>query len=132
MPLPPPVKLDSPIFAVFSKLFDVEHLGMMEVFLLLIAFFLDLGDIIGYSLIPAAHRKRAPGVSLYPSEPAATARAEYVPDWERVERRTERALARPEEDDFFGESRLGNLPVSSRHASEGSPPPPRSFRIRRR
>ena len=52
VPLPAVVKLDSPLFAVFANLFDWKHIGFKEIFFLLIAFFLDLGDIIGFSLLP--------------------------------------------------------------------------------
>lgn len=54
--LPAPVKLESPLFAVFAKLFDLRSVGVKEVFVLIIAFLLDLGDILGYSLVP--NRKR--------------------------------------------------------------------------
>jgi len=56
-PLPEPVQLESPLFAVFRRLFDWNQLGMEEIFFVLLAFFLDLGDIIGYSMIPAAKKK---------------------------------------------------------------------------
>lgn len=58
IPLPEPVKLDNPLFAVFSRLFDVKTIGFKEIFFLAIALFLDLGDIIGYSLIPNKPKKR--------------------------------------------------------------------------
>ncbi|HOJ68817.1 MAG TPA: hypothetical protein PLH06_08465 [Candidatus Hydrogenedentes bacterium] len=60
VPLPPVVKLDSPLFAVFANLFDYRHVGFKEIFFLLIAFFLDLGDIIGYSLLPNRKPKQEP------------------------------------------------------------------------
>lgn len=56
-PLPQPVELESPLFAVFRKLFDWNKVGFEEIFFVLLAFFLDLGDIIGYSLVPAARKK---------------------------------------------------------------------------
>lgn len=56
--LPEPVKFDNPLFAVFSKLFDVKSIGFKEIFFLAIALFLDLGDIIGYSLIPDKSNRR--------------------------------------------------------------------------
>lgn len=52
LPLPEPVRLESPLFAVFQKLFDFKSLGMKEIFFVLVAVFLDLGDIVGYSLVP--------------------------------------------------------------------------------
>ena len=50
--LPAPVKLDNPLFTVFEKLADWHTIGIKEVILLLIAFLIDLGDIVGYVLIP--------------------------------------------------------------------------------
>jgi len=58
VPLPPVVKLDSPLFAVFHKLFDFSELGAKEILILLIALFIDLGDIVGYSLVPDESRGR--------------------------------------------------------------------------
>jgi len=52
VPLPSPVKQDNPLFAVFAKLFDLKSVGFKELFILAMSFFLDLGDIIGYSLVP--------------------------------------------------------------------------------
>jgi hypothetical protein len=61
VPLPELVKTESPLFAVFAKLMDVETVGFKEIFFLLLAFLLDLGDIVGYSLVPNARRdKRRP------------------------------------------------------------------------
>ncbi len=57
--VPDPVKFDNPLFAVFSKLFDFKTIGFKEIFFLAIALFLDLGDIIGYSLIPNKPKKKA-------------------------------------------------------------------------
>jgi len=57
LPLPPVVKTESPLFAVFSKLFDFQNVGIKELFFVVLAFFLDLGDIIGYSLVPNKKRK---------------------------------------------------------------------------
>lgn len=64
--LPEPVRLESPLFAVFRKLFDWQQVGLEEIFFVLLAFFLDLGDIIGYSLVPAARKKTslAPAAAL--------------------------------------------------------------------
>jgi hypothetical protein len=52
--LPPPVSLENPLFAVFERLFDFDTIGWKEIFFLVLAFLIDLGDIIGYSLVPAA------------------------------------------------------------------------------
>jgi hypothetical protein len=79
-PLPDPVRLESPLFAVFERLFDVKSIGYMEIFILAVALLLDLGDIIGYSLVPnrgprsrleqadldaAANRPREPREALW-------------------------------------------------------------------
>ena len=56
--LPEVVRLENPLFAVFAKLFDWRTVGFKELFLLVIAFLMDLGDIIGYTLVP--NRKRRP------------------------------------------------------------------------
>ena len=52
--LPAPVSLENPLFAVFERLFDFDTVGWKEIFFLGLAFLIDLGDIIGYSLVPAA------------------------------------------------------------------------------
>ncbi len=52
--LPAPVSLENPFFAVFERLFDFGTVGWNEIFFLILAFLIDLGDIIGYSLVPAA------------------------------------------------------------------------------
>ncbi len=57
VPVPPAVRLEAPLFAVFAKLFDLQTVGFKEVFFLVVAFFLDLGDIIGYSLVPNRKKK---------------------------------------------------------------------------
>lgn len=58
IPLPELVKTESPLFAVFAKLMDVKTVGFKEVFFLILAFLLDLGDIVGYSLVPNARRDK--------------------------------------------------------------------------
>lgn len=58
LPLPAVVKIESPLFAVFAKVFDFNTIGIKEIFFLVVAFFLDLGDIIGYSLIPNKPKKK--------------------------------------------------------------------------
>lgn len=57
-PMPPAVKLESPFFAVFQKLFNFRTAGPLEYLILLLAFLLDLGDIVGYSLIPNRPEKK--------------------------------------------------------------------------
>lgn len=59
IPLPPPVKLDNPLFAVFEKLADWRSIGIKEVILLIIAFLIDLGDIVGYVLIPNKKKEKS-------------------------------------------------------------------------
>lgn len=58
MPMPVPVQLENPLFAVITKLFDFRTVGLKELFFLAIAIFLDLGDIIGYSLVPNKPKDR--------------------------------------------------------------------------
>lgn len=58
VPLPSPILMESPLFTVFKRLFDYRTLGMKEIFFLAIAFFLDLGDILGYSLVPNRREKK--------------------------------------------------------------------------
>ena len=50
--LPDVVKPENPFFAVFQKLFDWESVGFKEIFIVMVGFLLDLGDIIGYSMVP--------------------------------------------------------------------------------
>ncbi len=52
--MPEPVSVENPLFAVFEKLFDFETVGWKELFFLALAFLIDLGDIIGYCLVPTA------------------------------------------------------------------------------
>ncbi len=58
VPMPEIVKIESPLFVVFAKIFDYKNIGIKEIFFVIIAFFLDLGDIIGYSLIPNKPKKK--------------------------------------------------------------------------
>ncbi|MFA6239426.1 MAG: hypothetical protein WC655_00770 [Candidatus Hydrogenedentales bacterium] len=59
IPLPAPVRIENHLFAVFNKFSHLSQIGMKEVFFLLIAFFLDLGDIIGYSMVPNKPKKKS-------------------------------------------------------------------------
>jgi hypothetical protein len=52
LPLPAAVQTNSPLFAVFSNLFDWKSIGLFEVFILVLALLLDIGDIVGYVLVP--------------------------------------------------------------------------------
>lgn len=69
-PMPDVVKIESPLFVVFAKVFDFKNIGIKEIFFVVIAFFLDLGDIIGYSLIPNKPKRKQ----------------EPIPDFEQPER----------------------------------------------
>jgi hypothetical protein len=65
VPLPEPVSLENQLFAVFERMLDFRRVGMREIFVFLIAVFIDLGDILGYSLVPNRPRKKEskkPGV----------------------------------------------------------------------
>jgi hypothetical protein len=133
LPLPHPVKLESPIFAVFAKLFDFKNVGMKEIFFLLIALFLDVGDIIGYSLVPKGKKqpaRRLPHFTpVYDPTEGPRNRPEFVPSWDLIAAKGEDGEAGAGEqkgDDFFGESTIARLP----NAEQGRPP--RSFRIDRR
>lgn len=88
--LPEVVKPENPLFAVFNKLFDYRAIGIKEIFILIVAFLLDLGDIIGYSLIPNKKKKREeefalaaiPDLSgperLFPPAPGSALAAESI------------------------------------------------------
>ncbi|MCC6486768.1 MAG: hypothetical protein IT364_04645 [Candidatus Hydrogenedentes bacterium] len=67
MPVPPIVKQETPLFVVFEKLFDWRNIGPMEILVLFLAFLLDLGDIIGYSLVPnKTQRVTRPAWATFP------------------------------------------------------------------
>jgi hypothetical protein len=83
--LPDVVKPENPFFAVFQKLFDWQNVGFKEIFIVMVGFLLDLGDIIGYSMVP--NRKKQdkwtrPGYHVAPeltaSEPAALERTPQI------------------------------------------------------
>ena len=60
--MPPAVKLESPLFAVFQKLFNFRTAGPLEYLILALAFLLDLADILGYTLVPTRKEKKAPAI----------------------------------------------------------------------
>ena len=60
LPLPPPVTLESPLFAVIERLLDFKTVGRMEIFFLFLAVIIDLGDIVGYAMVPSGTRKKKP------------------------------------------------------------------------
>ena len=76
LPMPEAVRLDNPFFAVFARLMDFETVGIKEIFFLIIAFFLDLGDILGYSLVPNKTKRPKPRLL---DGPGAWRPAELVP-----------------------------------------------------
>ena len=104
-PLPEPVQLESPLFAVFRKLFDWNQIGFEEVFFVLLAFLLDLGDIVGYSLIPNARKKPrlAPLTELpdflkpAPALPAALATLPPKPEYDPIIPETAEVALPPEQ-----------------------------------
>jgi hypothetical protein len=61
MPVPKPIRLENPLFAVFGNLLNWKTVGLKEFLFLFIAVFLDLGDIIGYSLVPNKKRSKHDG-----------------------------------------------------------------------
>ena len=61
LPVPEPVRLENPLFAVFSRLFDLSTVGFKEILILVFAILLDLSDVIGYSLVPNRPQKRRVG-----------------------------------------------------------------------
>ena len=69
IPMPETVSLQNPLFTVFERVFDPKQIGFKEIFLLIIAFILDLGDIIGYCLVPNRPKKSSKRATL---EPLAT------------------------------------------------------------
>jgi hypothetical protein len=60
MPLPEPVTLESPLFAVITRLLDFRTVGKIELFFLFLALVIDLGDIVGYALVPNDSRRKKP------------------------------------------------------------------------
>jgi hypothetical protein len=125
--LPDPVNLENPLFAVFSRLFDVKTVGLMEVFILCIAFFLDLGDIIGYSLVPAARRGRRKPSPFQPY-PVAEAQPDFVP--ENIEPIGDRLGVIPSDDN--GGTPGEDKKLARIQEEPGRRPRPRPFRLRRR
>lgn len=77
--LPPVVKQEMPFMMVFEKLFDIRNVGPMEVLILFLAFLLDLGDIIGYSLIP----NKAPRAVARPAWATSPAHLSEGPEFVR-------------------------------------------------
>lgn len=81
VPMPETVALESPLFAVFERLFDIKQVGLKEIFFLVLAFLIDLGDIVGYSLVPAHpnSRKRRRRTMPFPDDPQPDNIRKYLP-----------------------------------------------------
>ena len=71
LPMPKPTKTESPLFAVFAKLFNLRTIGIKEIFILLVAIFLDLGDIVGYSLVPNKKKRTLKLITPVGPEPVS-------------------------------------------------------------
>ncbi|MCP4644882.1 MAG: hypothetical protein GY851_30860 [bacterium] len=67
VPLPPVVRLERPLFAVFNNLLDFKAVGFKELLFLFLAFFIDLGDIVGYTMVPKGHKQLRPRPELLPA-----------------------------------------------------------------
>ena len=75
IPMPETVSMQNPLFTVFERVFDPKQIGFKEIFLLIIAFILDLGDIIGYCLVPNRPKKSSKRATLEPVTAMAGAMA---------------------------------------------------------
>jgi hypothetical protein len=115
IPLPEPVSLENQLFAVFERLVDVKRLGMLEVFLLLVAIFIDLGDILGYSLVP--NRRKTDASTARSTKPGPV--VEAVPLFAPLQGSTL--------DDEVGRAHRGQTPRTGSPEAAESPPrrPPR-------
>jgi len=130
--LPPPVRLESPLFAVVANLFDLRVVGFKEVIIFLLAFFLDLGDIIGWSLVPDRVKRSRPRSS-------AAAEPEYVgPDASLPKHLRERPLPEPagaarplELPDESGGETAAKQAAAGGETTSGSADAPRRSRARR-
>lgn len=127
VPLPDVVKLESPLFAVFEKVFNWRTVGIKEIFFVIIALFLDLGDIVGYSLVPDKTKKKK--VSDLAALPDFDAPEVVLPGSRG------RALAEPEKveaplgltDESVSDGLMQELPAEA----VGDTPVERSLRFRR-
>lgn len=112
IPLPEVVKPENPLFAVFNKLFNYHAIGIKEIFILLVAFLLDLGDIIGYSMIPNRKKRPEEDDSTLESLPALRSPGQLLPAAQPAV-----ALV-PEEIEFPGEPpRIPSEATVDRHIS---------------
>ncbi len=128
LPRPEAPEIRKPLFAVFDTLIDGRGIGAMEVLILLLAVVLDLGDVVGFSLIPTRPRTRraADPDFLEPDFPPLTP----APVVRRPIEHREEPL--PEEDPFPEDPFEERLPAV---APEPSGPPrhgPRPVRFHRR
>lgn len=88
VPLPAPVQTENPLFTVFRRLFDYKTIGLKEIFFLAIALFMDLGDILGYVLVP---NRRRQDMVVMPVGRAALPRQAAVPVFRTAELASEPA-----------------------------------------
>jgi hypothetical protein len=122
-PLPPAARVETPLSAVFANLMDWQKLGFMEVFILALAVLLDLGDIVGYSLIPNQPKKRRSALPAMPEFDMPE--MAVLPPTDRIKK--ENPPPESLEDSFD--------PFEPRAQAASSPrtgPPPRPLRLRRR
>ncbi len=123
LPLPEPVQTESPLFAVFAKLFDLKSIGIKELFFLAIALFLDLGDIVGYTLVPSGRpKKRVRGPMQRPTREAE--KVEHPSTWFLPRARVEAGNALPEIVD-------SPAPLAPTEEDAHEHPPRRPFKIGR-
>lgn len=128
IPLPPPVKMENPLFTVFAKLFDIRNVGIKEIFFLLIAIFLDLGDIIGYSLVPNKKKRTLKLITPAGPEPVSADLALPTHLQERPQLDDQSGVGGPIEITDESEE------LAAAQGAEGPPRPPskRPFSFRKR
>jgi hypothetical protein len=120
IPMPPPSEPETPLFAVFSNLFDPETIGFEEVFFLLIAVMLDLGDIVGFNLVTRKASMRT--ASAVPTG-SGYRPAEYIPDRLPIKGKALRQLEADYRDDDEWDHEDADYD-ERRHDDEDDPPEP--------
>lgn len=141
VPLPEPYRARNQLFVVFAKLFDFRNSDFMDISMALLimalAFLLDLGDIVGYSMVPdQPGSKRA---ARHPDYHSYTG-PEIIPAPERRPLLTEPEhspidyYAEDEKEEFFarGGNREYPLPEEETEAESAQGHSRRPFRFRRR
>lgn len=129
IPLPEPVRLENPLFAVFQNLFDIKKVGMKELIILALAILLDLGDIIGYTMVPNKPKSKdqmTPMDMEYEPMPGP----EFIPPLALSASKNITKRAQLESPDAIGGEVEEEFP--SQAVQHGEPEPPRSIRFRRR